>query len=345
MSWGSCPSSPHPRNPTLLTLVGSIYVAPRAPILGVLVEVQRVWKRYDDITAVRNVSLTIGRGELLGLIGPNGAGKTSLMKMIATLAKPDRGRVKIMGRDARLPMGPIRRRLGYMPAEFGKMPEMTVVEYLSYFGAAAGVPRRERQRRIGDVLELVDLVERSDSLVGSGSTGIKQRILIAKTLVHDPELLILDEPAAGLDPRARIEIREVLKELNSLGKTIVVSSHILADLEEICDHVAIMEKGQLVTHGSIAGLTEELRGTAQRIGWTLRVDMERRDEAYELLAALPELSNLTRDEGAIRFETAKRDANHVLAAMLKNSITVLEFKEEGPRLEDVFMRRTLGAVT
>ncbi|MGE0712438.1 MAG: ATP-binding cassette domain-containing protein [Planctomycetota bacterium] len=313
--------------------------------LAMLVEVERVYKRYDDITAVDDVSLTIERGELLGLIGPNGAGKTSLMKMIATLAKPDRGRVRIMGRDARLSMGPIRRRLGYMPAEFGKMPEMTVVEYLSYFGAAAGVPRRERERRINDVLELVDLVDRSDSLVGSGSTGIKQRILIAKTLVHDPELLILDEPAAGLDPRARIEIREVLKELNSLGKTIVVSSHILADLEEICDHVAIMEHGRLVTHGSISGLTEELRGASTRIAWALRVVAERRDETYELLAALPDVSALGRDEGGLRFQTPARDGNFVLAALLAKGITVLEFKELGPRLEDVFMRRTEGAIS
>jgi ABC-2 type transport system ATP-binding protein len=311
----------------------------------VLVDVQRVWKRFDDITAVRDVSLQIERGELLGLIGPNGAGKTSLMKMMATLAKPDRGRLRIMGRDARLSMGPVRQRLGYMPAEFGKMPEMTVVEYLSYFGAAAGVPRRERERRINDVLELVDLVERADSLVGSGSTGIKQRVLIAKTLVHDPELLILDEPTAGLDPRARIEIREVLKELNSLGKTIVVSSHILADLEEICDHVAIMEHGRLVTHGSIANLTEELRESAHKIGWTLRVEVGRLEEAYELLAALPDVANLGRDEGAIRFQTPERDANHVLSALLGAKHKVLEFRELGPRLEDVFMRQTEGAIS
>ena len=317
----------------------------RAPIAAVLVEVERVWKRYDVVTAVRNVSLTIQRGELLGLIGPNGAGKTSLMKMIATLAKPDRGRVRIMGRDARLTMGPIRKRLGYMPAEFGKMPDMTVVEYLSYFGAAAGVPRRERKRRIEAVLELVDLVDRSESLVGSGSTGIKQRILIAKTLVHDPELLILDEPAAGLDPRARIEIREVLKELNSLGKTIVVSSHILADLEEICDHVAIMERGRLVTHGSIAGLTDQLRETTAARRWRIGVLPDALEPAEELLATLPDVSALGREGHLITFETADRDANFVLRALIEAQVTVLDFREEGPRLEDVFMRQTEGAVT
>ena len=140
------------------------------------------WKRFDSTAAVRGVSMQIKEGQLLGLIGPNGAGKTSLLKMIATLSKPDRGSIHIMGRDARLAVGPIRRRLGYMPAEFGKMPDMTVREYLSYFGAAAGVPRAERMRRIEDVLELVDLKGRRHSLVSAGSTGIKQRILIAKTL-------------------------------------------------------------------------------------------------------------------------------------------------------------------
>lgn len=312
---------------------------------GVLIEVDRVWKRYDDVTAVRDVSLTIERGELLGLIGPNGAGKTSLMKMTATLAKPDRGSVRIMGRDARLSMGPVRQRLGYMPAEFGKMPDMTVLEYLSYFGAAAGVPRRERKRRIEAVLELVDLVDRAQTLVGSGSTGIKQRILIAKTLVHDPELLILDEPAAGLDPRARIEIREVLKELNSLGKTIIVSSHILADLEEICDHVAIMERGRLVTHGSIASLTDALRQTSTTRGWRLGVLPERVDQTKELLATLPQVSAMGRDGHLISFETEDRDANFVLRTLIEAEITILDFREEGPRLEDVFMRRTEGAVT
>ena len=309
-----------------------------------IVELDHVWKRYDRIQAVQDVSLKIEEGELLGLIGPNGAGKTSLLRMIATLAKPDRGRIRVLGRDARLAMGPIRRQLGYMPAEFGKMPDMTVLEYLSYFGAAAGVPRAERNRRIHDVLELVDLVERKDTLVGSGSTGIKQRILIAKTLVHDPSLLILDEPAAGLDPRARIEIREVLKELNRLGKTIVVSSHILADLEEICDHVAIMERGQLVTHGSISSLTEQMRETSTQVGWKLGVAPGELEAAFELLATLPPVLALNYDEGLISFATPKRDANEVLSAVLQAKLTVLEFREEGPRLEDVFMRRTAGVI-
>ncbi len=309
-----------------------------------MVDVRDVWKRYDSTVAVAGISLQVERGALLGLIGPNGAGKTSLLKIIATLAKADRGGVRIMGRDVRQAVGPIRRRLGYMPAEFGRMPDMTVVEYLSYFGAAAGVPRAERARRIEDVLELVDLRERRDTLVSAGSTGIKQRILIAKTLVHDPELLVLDEPAAGLDPRARIEVREVLRELNRLGKTILVSSHILADLEEICDQVAIIEHGELVTHGSIADLTEALRGRSADHTWHVRVPAACVSRAHELLLTVPGLEGVGLEEEGLRFRTRERSANPALRALVDADIPVVRFHEEGPRLEDVFMKQTEGTI-
>ena len=310
-----------------------------------MVEVREVWKRYDTTQAVRGISLTIPRGSLLGLIGPNGAGKTSLLKMIATLSKPDRGAIAFMGRDVNQAVGPIRRRLGYMPAEFGRLPDMTVAEYLSYFGAAAGVPSAERAQRVEDVLELVDLAERRDSLVSAGSTGIKQRILIAKTLVHDPDLLVLDEPSAGLDPRARVEIREILVELNRLGKTIIVSSHILADLEEICDQVAIIEHGRLVAHGTISDLTDALRSrTPEASGWRLYVRRDQLDQAFELLLALPDLQAVQREDDGLRFQTPGADANVVLRAVLEADLAVLGFEQAGPRLEDVFMTQTDGTI-
>ncbi|MBX3269429.1 MAG: ABC transporter ATP-binding protein [Planctomycetes bacterium] len=309
-----------------------------------VVEVRDVWKRYDATVAVAGVSLRIERGALLGLIGPNGAGKTSLLRCIATLARPDRGSVTIFGRDVRLAAGPIRRRLGYMPAEFGRMPDMTVEEYLNYFGAAAGVPRAERARRVEDVLELVDLRDRRDTLVSAGSTGIKQRILIAKTLVHDPDLLVLDEPAAGLDPRARIEVREVLLELNRLGKTIILSSHILADLEEICDAVAIIEHGQLVTHGAIATLTEAMRGPAEERAWRLRVPPDDAARAEVLLLTLPDVRGVAREHDALRLRTRARSANAALRALIEADVAVLGLEEDGPRLEDVFLRRTEGTI-
>ncbi|MCO5171251.1 MAG: ABC transporter ATP-binding protein [Planctomycetes bacterium] len=309
-----------------------------------VVDVRDVWKRYDATVAVAGVSLRVERGALLGLIGPNGAGKTSLLRMIATLARADRGAVHLFGRDVRLATGPIRRRLGYMPAEFGRMPDMTVEEYLSYFGAAAGVPRAERARRVEDVLELVDLRDRRDTLVSAGSTGIKQRILIAKTLVHDPDLLVLDEPAAGLDPRARIEVREVLLELNRLGKTIILSSHILADLEEICDEVAIIEHGRLVTHGAIAALTEAMRGAAEERAWRLRVPEADLGRAELLLMTLPGVSGVGRVDDALRLRTRARSPNDALRALVEADVAVLGLAEEGPRLEDVFLRRTEGTI-
>mgnify|MGYP002400634976 CR=1 FL=1 len=303
-----------------------------------------MWKRYDATLAVQGISLDIPAGSLTGLIGPNGAGKTSLLKMIATLSKPDRGTIRIDGRDVLLAVGPIRRRMGYMPAEFGRMPDMTVREYLSYFGAAAGVPRAERERRVEEVLELVDLRERAETPVASGSTGIKQRVLIAKTLVHDPDLMVLDEPAAGLDPRARVEVREVLRELNRLGKTIVVSSHILADLEEICDRVAIIEHGKLTAAGSIGQLTQALRGQRSGTRWTLSVPADALARAHELLATIPDLQGLTRGEDQLRFASPGEHVNHVLGVLLAADVPVLDLSREGPRLEDVFLKRTQGTI-
>lgn len=309
-----------------------------------VIELIGVSKRYDRMLAVDAVTLTVERGELLGLIGPNGAGKTSIMKMMATLAQPDQGTVRLHGWPTDLAPGPLRRRLGYMPAEFGRMPDMTVEEYLSYFGAACGVPRAVRKRRVDDVLELVDLSARRDALVGAGSTGIKQRTLIAKTLVHDPDLLILDEPAAGLDPRARVEVREVLKELHRIGKTIVVSSHILADMEEICDRVAILEHGRLVGHGTLDELTEALQDRSPAGSWVVRVGPGSQDGAISALAAAPGISDVVLEEDGLRFRSEAESANPALAALVAAGIEVVELRAEGPRLEDVFLQRTRGTI-
>ena len=309
-----------------------------------MIELESVSKRYDRLLAVDGVSLAVERGELLGLIGPNGAGKTSIMKMMATLATPDRGTVRLLGWPTQRAPGALRRRLGYMPAEFGRMPDMTVAEYLSYFGAACGVPRAVRRRRVEDVLDLVDLTARRDSLVGSGSTGIKQRTLIAKTLVHDPDVLILDEPAAGLDPRARVEVREVLKELRRIGKTIVVSSHILADMEEICDRVAILEHGRLVAHGSVAELTRDLARPSATAAWVVRVAPGTQDRAAEVLGGLEGVSSVALEEEGVRFATDAASANPALRALLAAEVEVVALRPEGPRLEDVFLQQTRGTI-
>jgi ABC-2 type transport system ATP-binding protein len=311
-----------------------------------LVRCRDVTKRFDTTVAVRCVTMDVPRGGLVGVVGPNGAGKTSLLRMIATLAKPDVGSIEVDGIDVVEDPGRVRRMIGYMPAEFGKFPEMSVEEYLRYFAAAHGVERSERARRVEDVLQLTDLVPRRDEPVSAGSTGIKQRVLIAKTLVHDPELLLLDEPSAGLDPRARIEVREVLKELNRIGKTILLSSHILADLEEICDRITIFERGAVVVDGNLEDLRAQQKDARSRT-FVVEVPAELLERALATIAARPDALE-ARAEGQIRIRFKTKDgasANGILGALVLGEIEVRRFVEESPRLEDVFLHATKGGLT
>ena len=331
---------------------------------AMLLSCRNLTKRFDTLVAVRDVSLEVPHGGLVGVVGPNGAGKTSLFRMIATLAKPERGTIHLDGIDLVAEPGRVRRRLGYMPAEFGRFPEMSIEDYLRFFAAASGVPRAERASRVADVLALTDLVPRKDDAVSSGSTGIKQRVLIAKTLVHDPELLVLDEPSAGLDPRARIEVREILRELNKLGKTILISSHILADLEEVCDRIVIFERGSIVLEGSLEGLKGKLRD-ARRRTFTVEVAPQSAERALRLLQERSDLADVSATGSRLRFATrgeiegeASRGAstgggeptarsasgNGALGALVAADIEVLRFAEEAPRLEDVFLRATTGGI-
>ena len=198
-----------------------------------VVEIDDVTKTFDNLVAVSDVSLRVEQGQTLGLIGPNGAGKTTLLRLISSLAKPDSGDIRIHGTSVRKSPRTVRMQLGFMPAEFGSPRNLNIGEYLDYFGCMYGIPKTERQRRIVDVSTLTDLNGREEVMVKGLSTGNKQRLLLAKTLLHDPELLVLDEPASGLDPRARTELRAIVRELASMGKTIIISSHILPDIEEI----------------------------------------------------------------------------------------------------------------
>jgi ABC-2 type transport system ATP-binding protein len=310
-----------------------------------LVRCRDVTKRFDTNVAVRAATLDVPRGGLVGVVGPNGAGKTTLLRMIATLAKPDLGTIEVDGIDVCADPSRVRRRLGYMPAEFGRFPDMSVEDYLRFFAAAHGIERRERSRRVHDVLELTDLIPRKDEPVAAGSTGIKQRVLIAKTLVHDPDLLILDEPSAGLDPRARIEVREVLKELNRIGKTILLSSHILADLEEICDRVTIFERGAIVVDGKIEDLRRAQRDTRTRL-FAIEVPAELAGRALEALAQLATVVEPRLEGPRVHFRVAEgANANGALGALVTAGIEVRRFTEESPRLEDVFLRATTGGLS
>lgn len=308
-----------------------------------IVEIEEVSKRFDDLTAVDQVSLTVREGRTLGLIGPNGAGKTTLLRIVASLAKPDDGDVRIGGKSVSDDPRGVRRQIGFMPAEFGNPRGMSIEEYLTYFARMYGISGGERENRVRDVCELTDLTGREDVIVKGLSTGNRQRLLLAKTLLHDPAVLVLDEPASGLDPRARTELRAIIRALAGMGKTIIVSSHILPDLEEISDQVGIMEAGRLVIDGGLETLRSQY-GTSQRV-LRLKVPAEDLIRTSEIVSGLPAVIACEERDQTLVIQTAEPTGNFVLAALLKHDVHILRFTEDVPNLEEIFMQSTAGKVT
>lgn len=308
-----------------------------------VVEIDNVTKTFDDLIAVDQVSLRVERGQTLGLIGPNGAGKTTLLRLISSLAKPDSGDIRIQGESVRECPRSVRRKLGFMPAEFGSPRNLAIGEYLEYFGCMYGVPKDDRHHRIKDVCELTDLSGREDVMVKGLSTGNRQRLLLAKTLLHDPQLLVLDEPASGLDPRARTELRAIVKQLASMGKTIIISSHILPDIEDISDRIGIIEAGKLVLDGDLETLRND-SGTSKRVV-RLRVLSEDTERSKEILLQLDGVASCEQRDQFLLLNSDEPNNNFILAELLRNDIRVLQFAEDEPNLEEIFMRSTAGKVT
>jgi ABC-2 type transport system ATP-binding protein len=308
-----------------------------------VVDIENVTKTFDDIVAIDRVSLRVPAGQTLGLIGPNGAGKTTLLRVIASLAKPDGGDVRVQGESVRGDPRSVRRKLGFMPAEFGSPRNLTIDEYLDYFGCMYAIPIRERRRRIEDVCALTDLGGRGDVMVKGLSTGNRQRLLLAKTLLHDPTVLVLDEPASGLDPRARTELRAIVRELAAMGKTIIISSHILTDIEEISDRIGILEAGKLVLDGDLDSLRAH-HGMSRRVV-KLRVPPAETARAAEVLARLAGVTACEQRDPFLVISSDEPDCNFVLAELLKHGIRILQFAEDEPNLEEIFMRSTAGKVT
>jgi len=305
-----------------------------------MIEIRGLTKRYGTLTAVDNLWLTVERGDAMGFIGPNGAGKTTTIRMLATLLEPDSGSALVAGHDIRDDPEQVRARVGYMPDFFGVYDDMMVWEYLDFFAAAHRVPRSRRQRLIGDVLELTDLSDRRDVSVNSLSRGMKQRLCLAKTLVHDPEVLLLDEPASGLDPRARLEVRELLRELCKLEKTLLISSHILPELAGLCNKIAIIEEGQLVTAGSLDEISAQLAG-----GTRLIIEVaDRCGEACALLAALEVIVQVAEQDGRIEaiYQGEEGGEHQVLTALVSGGFQVRGFQEEEIDLETIYVRSTQG---
>jgi ABC-2 type transport system ATP-binding protein len=310
-----------------------------------LVEVRHLTKQYKNLTAVKDLNLTIEPGDCYGFIGPNGAGKTTTIKTMATLLEPTSGTVYIDGYDVTKHPLEVRKIIGYMPDFFGVYDDIKVWEYLDFFAASYKIPRHKRKQIIDDVLELTDLTVKRDAYVEELSRGMKQRLCLAKTLVHDPKLLLLDEPASGLDPRARIEIRALLKELQSMGKTIFVSSHILPELADLCNKVAILETGQLVVAGEVSDIMRQVHGA---LGVEVKfLSEEERDQAVKLLSMQPTVKNLTTENLTISFDyTGEREnRRQLLQLLVTHGVVPDDFRERETNLEDVFMKVTKGIVS
>jgi ABC-2 type transport system ATP-binding protein len=299
-------------------------------------------KRYDGTLAVAGLDLEIEAGEIFGLVGPNGAGKTTTLRMLATLLVPTAGDAEIAGVSVRRNPAQVRRVLGYMPDAFGVYDDMRVWEYLDFFGRCYGLTAAQRRRMIADLLELVDLGPKRNDYVQELSRGMQQRLCLAHALVHDPAVLLLDEPASGLDPRARVELRELLRELRTLGKTIVVSSHILPELEELCTAVAIIDHGRVLASGRIADIGQRLR-TGEVLRLRLLADETGIAAAREWLAAQPDVASaeiLLDGEIEIGFRGDEASAADLLSRAIASGLRIASFGRVATDLQELFLQVT-----
>jgi ABC-2 type transport system ATP-binding protein len=315
-----------------------------------IIETKDLVKKFGKFTAVAGLSLEVPVGSIYGFVGPNGAGKTTTMRMLTTLTRPTSGEAWVAGHSVTDEPRAVRRSIGYMPDEFGVYDDMRVWEYLDFFAACYDIPENERKRLIADLLELVDLSHRRDDMVDKLSRGMKQRLSLARTLAHDPAVLILDEPASGLDPRARVEIRELLVELARMGKTIFFSTHILADVSEICTHIGIIEEGQIIAQGSMDDMRAQLQ-PHREITVTIR-DAEAAETVKALVTPLEGVVNVADLEpkgGRYRVRIDYTGDDDGVAALNQTlataNVAVLGFSEETKDLEAMFMRVTKGIVS
>ncbi len=310
-----------------------------------MLDLVNLTKEYRDLRAVDNLNLHLEPGEIFGFIGPNGAGKTTTIKMIATLLRPTAGEAYVNGINVAEKPEQVRSLIGYMPDFFGVYEDVKVWEYLDFFAAAYRIPKAQRPPIIDDVLALTDLTVKKDSFVEELSRGMKQRLCLAKTLVHEPQLLLLDEPASGLDPRARIEIRELLRELRKMGKTIFISSHILTELADFCTSIGIIEGGRLIAAGSVDQIIEAT-GLTRMVEIRATAGLERVEELLRDHPLVTEvLLEPDSDRCQIGFNGALDDVADLLKILLDQGVRVVQAVESASDLEEIFMRVTRGQVS
>jgi ABC-2 type transport system ATP-binding protein len=306
----------------------------------VAIQMTGLTRIFGATYALRGLNLTVGRGDLFGFIGSNGAGKTTTLRILATFLAPSGGSARILGHDVVTDADAVRHVIGYMPDFFGVYKDMEVTEYLDFFGACYRIPAARRERTVNDVLELVGLSEKRGALIGALSRGMQQRLGLARVLIHDPQVLLLDEPASGLDPRARIEMMAILQELQRLGKTIIISSHILSELETLCNRVAIIEKGELIYAGPVQGVRDQM--ATGRVFW-VKVAGDRA-RAVEVLGACREVQAVEDVDGRVKVTLTDHDTDPgcVAEALVHGGLRLVGLEEEELGLEEVFLRVTRG---
>jgi len=300
--------------------------------------IENLIKKYGDFMAVDNISLEIREGDIYGFVGPNGAGKTTTMRIAATLMEATSGTVLVDGIDVREDYLKVRGKIGYMPDFFGVYDNLKVDEYMDFYGSCYGLSRAEREKRTDELLELVNLRDKKDSYVDTLSRGMKQRLCLARSLIHNPELLILDEPASGMDPRARIEMKGILKTLKGMKKTILISSHILHELSELCTHIGIIERGKLVYSGEIQDIMRRITGRT-----ILKIEvLSEREKALALFREQPLVEDIYGEENSfeLSFSGSDEDMAELLRHLVLQGIPVKTFAKEEGSLEEVFMEVT-----
>tara|TARA_Y100000589_G_scaffold308966_1_gene325982 strand:+ start:3943 stop:4890 length:948 start_codon:yes stop_codon:yes gene_type:complete len=312
-----------------------------------IIETVNLTKKYGDLMALDNLNLEIEEGTCYGFIGPNGAGKTTTIKILSTLLKPSWGEARVDGKVIGFQNPMIRPVIGYVPDFMGAYDDMVVTEYLDFFASCYGLHGPKRKKTVSDVLDLTDLNYKSNAEVNSLSRGMSQRLSIARVLLHDPKVLLLDEPASGLDPRARVEIRELLKELHRMGKTILISSHILHELAELCDTVGIIEQGKLLYSGSVTDIMEKAN-----VGQLVHISVEDRiKDAGRMLMKVPGIKKveLIRERGELMLEVlmdskAKTPISELASRLVAQGYQLTSFRTAEVNLETAFMRLTKGLV-
>src|SRR5580704_7697314 len=297
-------------------------------------------RTYGALTALNSLDLTINQGDLFGFIGSNGAGKTTTLRILATFLAPSSGSAKVLGYDVFREADAVRHVIGYMPDFFGVYKDMEVTEYLDFFGACYKIPTAQREKTVNDVLELVGLTEKRGAIIGALSRGMQQRLGLARVLIHDPKVLLLDEPASGLDPRARIEMMAILQELQRLGKTIIISSHILSELQTLCNRVAIIEKGKLIYSEPVQGVRGQMSSGV--VVW-VKVAAES-ERAIELLKTRAEVAEVAPVDGRIKVLMVNHDTDHSFIAdtLVRSGMKLVGLQEDELGLDEVFLRVTRG---